>query len=89
MLRDIPQLDGTEDKVTKPKRFNGLNEFECQSNFLAASINMFRGLDSLWAVNSNHDLCLKAKCESGLRCLLCQFRSFALRVNRANMKQVM
>ena len=73
----IMQVDGNEEEQNQTR----LAPFNCESEMLSAVINIFRSLSNLWNNSSDHQLCMKAKSKTGLRCLFCSFRSFSLRLN--------
>ena len=79
----ILQLDGSQEVLQ-----NDINSapFSCESEMLSAVINVFRSFNKLWESSTDHELCTQATSKSGLRCLFCSFRSFALRLSKAKTK---
>ena len=76
---NIMQVDGNIEQDNQIR----LTSFECESEMLSALINIFRTFNNIWFNSSEHELCKTAKNKTGLRCLFCSFRSFALRLENA------
>ena len=76
----ILQVDGNNDEL---RAESSLAPFSCESESLSAVINVFRSFSKPWENSSDHGLCMT---KSGLRCLFCGFRSFALRLDAAKTK---
>ena len=78
---NIPQLDGLDDVP-----FNGLAGINCDDQFISSVITIFRSFEGVWKEFDDHQLCMRAKPKTGLRCLFCQVRSLSLRMNRAKIR---